>query len=411
MSFVLDLDYCTTDKPIAVLSDGRHCEFETKKIDIVPILNSLELFILNILNSINNNNIITEKKWDIYEHFGIEQFSYINRNFFKEFIYRLTSLYSLKHALLNMNSQHWYRTTENHYEYIYMYINNPIKNYYLSLGNENDYKIHLMVKPEYAIYAFYKLLYIRNLKLSRIKRIFSIQCKLMLQGRMNVPKLHDTSLINDSGNGGASPTIVIYSNDSKEDTKELILFLFKLFETEFDEIGLMIDVFEKPHLIPTFNVRLNPLMSYTTGNRTTKLDLRIKEDANGRFYEDRYYKVPNWVKNEAEKCTPETKDEINRRAQEWFGYNLCSEDGHQNIDMRFFNYLSIHNIDMLSPSEIYEPERMPIIRPSLIRHSSEYLVFNDIKGGRKKTTKVNKSTKKSAKKSTKKLLKKSKKSS
>lgn len=283
-------------------------------------------------------------KWNVYTELGLEDFSFITQAHFEPILTRLA-------AGLQELTKSRYFVTPTQPSNLFGIINNdkePITN------TINSYKIHLMVKPEYILYTFLKLKAISIHPKFVNKRI---GLKMNFDSRSQKPFPEDTGLTNNAINGGAAPTIVIYSSIDNSFTGYLIKAILDLFREEEEQIGLM-DI-TGSESIPTFNVRLNHLVAYASGDRGKKLDRRLAN--RGRSVNESTlvaagtFQKPQWIIDLQNECSIEKTDEINRQSDLYLGIPLCGEDGKKLPDPEFHNMLYLASKkDMLSPFEIPE---------------------------------------------------------
>lgn len=294
-------------------------------------------------------------KLNLYDLLKIEDFSFISPRYLgiiNDSIARNMNspLVQEKNLFKDLN----FFTIETQPENLFMH-GNTDANIDPTQNNYNAYKIHLMVKPEYIAYAFLKL--ILNMKYYEFNgKIYYFSTKMNLNSRSHMPNLPtddspgNIALLSDESNGGSSPTIIIYPGANPQKVIDMINTIFRIFEGEHEKIGLMNDIFGKPQHVPTFNVRLTPLLAYALGDRVKKLDDRIKTKAlkEKGTVKEQIYDTPEWLHKEAEHCSTH-KDEVNSRGQYWFGRNIC--DGVDNLD---FNYIGIKDTPMVSPYQLLD---------------------------------------------------------
>jgi hypothetical protein len=185
-----------------------------------------------------------------------------------------------------------------------------------------NYKIHLMPKPEYAFYTIYKLNKLFEDDGSPLLSSYRLQTKININMRYHNLRDTNTLPLADEINGGPSPTIVIYSTYDKERTRDLLVEIIRLFP-EAAEIGNMTLSGKKN--LPPFNVRLNSLIAYAHGDRSTKLDVRISARAAGT--PQRTLTPAKWFLDITDTCTPSTAEAVNEKAQRFYGEDACGADG------------------------------------------------------------------------------------
>ena len=205
-------------------------------------------------------------------------------------------------------------------------------NLFMNVNTEKDhipeyahylaYKIHLVTLPDYILYTFCKLTLLRLFP-------YFVQTKMNFDSRSHLPTPHDIALLSDTVNGGAAATFVIYAG---MDPNAMILLLHSLhiiFKGEEHIIGGMTTLDAPTIGIPTFNVRLNQLIAYASGDRGKKLNARLQDDGvpvegappKGTF------KKPDWIADMQKACSNTTKDAINKDALLWLGHELCDATG------------------------------------------------------------------------------------
>ena len=74
-----------------------------------------------------------------------------------------------------------------------------------------------------------------------------------------------------------------------------------------------------------FNIRLNKLVSYAAGNRSTTLNALISNIQSGKKNPE--YNIPAWVKDMQSGCTPATYNDLNRKSQLFLGIDACNSSG------------------------------------------------------------------------------------
>lgn len=203
------------------------------------------------------------------------------------------------------------------------------------------YKIHLQVKYEYLFYAFLKIYDLITKSGDELFSKNTFQMKFNINSRSTQLFEGDTFMMDDSINGGSLPSIIIYSNENKDDTKNFIKKILSIFTTEeIEKIGFM-DLGNKLS-IPPFNVRLNKLICYTMGDRATKLDEKVR--ASGKKpLSDSPFKIPKWI---LDKIKDLDEEELNEYSKKHIGYEYCKD-----MENPYIYYLSASD-DMLSPEEI-----------------------------------------------------------
>jgi DNA-binding ferritin-like protein (Dps family) len=304
----------------------------------------------NIINKFKSNiidkkEIITNPedfKFNLYEIINIPYLSYINDENYHTLIdnvfipcFNKTFLSKIKISSKASKTDHFiFLNFENKIgvpKFVFKYRNIDI---------EKKYKIHLQIKHEYIIYVILKLvnLYISDLDFFKNNNFI---IKFSLNSKTSNPSKEDTILLSDELNGGALPSIIIYSNENKEDTKLLIKYILNLFGSEeIDKIGLMNK--EDNIKIPPFNIRFNNILAYTMGERISKLDDRIKAKG-GKPLSESKFKIPKWLENKIDELE---EKELNEYTLNYLGYEYC-----KNLENTLPYYLSSDE-DMLSPEEI-----------------------------------------------------------
>lgn len=304
---------------------------------------------LRIAEDFHNKDLkhADEYKFNLFHELGIEEYSHLLFYQFKymyEAILRTINL-SPKSKLYFSNIDCYIVPSqlENFFAKINKYLGEEIP------SKSDDYKIHLMVKADYIIYVFTKLLlFLRQYKYIINSLFFNVKFTIFSRGTFpNIPTEDGNSgnslLLNDTGNGGSAATIVLYAGHDKRKLIDLIKYINYVFKDEIDLVGLMNDITNKPQLIPTFNVRLNSLVAYALGDRGEKLDTKL-----GIIRKP--YKIPKWLTEKLSKCK-DMPAEINKKSQSWFGTNICSDSGESLIgpDDNHFKYVGHPHIEMLSP--------------------------------------------------------------
>jgi len=190
-------------------------------------------------------------------------------------------------------------------------------------GNKPDFvgsdsnKIHLFVKHEYILYTVLK---IASLHTHFMKNRFVF--KFSLFNATSNLRPEDKDMYNLALSGGISATIVIYGSSDSVIMSTLLRLVLGLFP-DHEELGLM-DTAGTLKLSP-FNIRLNTLVSYAAGDRNTSCDLML--DNIGKIGSTPPYTIPKWFDDMRSKCTPATKDELNRQSQLFLGIDACNSDG------------------------------------------------------------------------------------
>ena len=345
------LEYIDADIP---LNEDRDRHLRSKTVNLTPIMNSLVETSQRIINDVQKKDLKSPEnyRWSLFEELGIPPRSHIKRTD-ENILFTIQSFLSKsivipKSKLYVLDSQ---------IENLWLTINKDLLPF-PNTSSHYAYKIHLVCKPEYIVYTFFKLLTLETV----IK--YKIQTKLNLDSRAHLPSSVNTELINDSVNGGASPSIVIYAGGNRELALLLIRHVLELFRHDADIIGGM-ERMDSPYSIPTFNVRLNSLMAYASGDRGTKLDLRMA-NAGRQEYKPTYpkgsFKIPNWTIAMRESCTKETAEAINAKSLLFFGIPLCAEDGSvlPDPDPCGICYMTSPGQEpMISPEEIFAPAPAP----------------------------------------------------
>jgi hypothetical protein len=184
------------------------------------------------------------------------------------------------------------------------------------------YKIHLVTLPDYILYTFCKLTLLRLFP-------YRVQTKMNFDSRTHLPTPHDTITLSDKMNGGAVATFVIYAGMNPNYMMLLLHSLHIIFKGEEHIIGGMTTLDAPTVGIPTFNVRLNQLIAYASGDRGKKLNARLHD--NGFEVADPppkgTFKKPDWIADMQAACSDRTKDEINKDALLWIGHELCDATG------------------------------------------------------------------------------------
>ena len=187
----------------------------------------------------------------------------------------------------------------------------------------NDNKIHLFVKHEYILYA--------ALKVASLHRHFMENCfffKFNLFNAVSNLRPEDTDMYSLKKNGGIAATIVIYGSSDPAIMSKLLQLVLDLFP-DHEELGLM-DTTGTLKLSP-FNIRLNTLVSYATGDRSISSDFMLanigKKGTN--IIRDPPYTIPTWFDNMTRDCTPATREDLNRHTQLFLGIDACDSDGNR----------------------------------------------------------------------------------
>jgi hypothetical protein len=177
------------------------------------------------------------------------------------------------------------------------------------------YKIHLMVKHEYILYAV--------LKLDAARRTYAFlnsiqfQMKFSLNSRYHSVTAADTVLVDDTMNGGSSPTIVIYLNNDPAVLRGFLTALMSIFSVEEQErMGLMED--GEFWAIPPFNIRISKMIAYTAGDRVKKLDQRVANRAAGK---GPVQPLPPWIREIQDRCPGSAT-----YSKKVLGRNVCDLD-------------------------------------------------------------------------------------
>jgi hypothetical protein len=322
------LDYLEPEYPI---NDDWMTHLKSKVVNLTPVIKSMYGVLKTLITDIQNNALKSPPdhyRWSLYDQLEIPSRSYIVRPYRPEQTDDNNIFYFLSDTIAEYIKIPKCRLFVNpiQKENLFMSINTDAPSI-PTIRSLYGYKVHLVCKPEYILYAFMKLLYLRNLEILGLK--YRLQTKVNLDSRAHLPSEYDTGLLSDELNGGAAATIVIYAGEEPKIAKALILAVLNLFKDEYDIIGGM-ERLEAPFVIPTFNVRLNPLIAYASGDRETRCNFR-RANAGLQEYNPEYpkgsFKTPKWVKEYRETCTKETAEEINTKALRLFGHKLCTPDG------------------------------------------------------------------------------------
>ncbi len=212
---------------------------------------------LNIIDKKEENSNPDEYKFNLYETIDIPYLSYINDENYHNLIdnvfipaFNKTFLSSSKITSKPSKSDHFvfinFENKVGEPKFLLKYRNTDI---------EKKYKIHLQIKHEYILYVILKLFNLYTCDLEFFKNN-NFVIKFSLNSRTSNPLKEDTVLLSDELNGGALPSIIIYSNENKDDTKILIKHILNLFTSEeIDKIGLM-SYDDDTINIPPFNIEL-----------------------------------------------------------------------------------------------------------------------------------------------------------
>lgn len=191
-------------------------------------------------------------------------------------------------------------------------------------STKENYKIHLTPKSDYLLYCICKLSLLYNPAYGDTSPFdpYTLQTKVVLHTRTQNLLPTNDALRSDDINGGVMPGIVIYAPDDPVRTKMLLERILALFP-EHAEIGHM--SLTGDETLPPFNVRINRLVCYAHGDRSTKLDARIADRKAGRA--SARYTTPRWLDTMLSSCSADTRDELNAKTQLFLGQDICAEDG------------------------------------------------------------------------------------
>ncbi len=311
-----EIKYVTSDKKILIAN------YKKQYVNISQVVRSAISVAVRLIHHIKENNLEAAEnyRWSIYDAIGIQNRSYILNEPFNLFDYFLNLLQYVPIS----DTIRMYKT-KSQPENIWLDIG---KNPFIPGASDTyGYKIHFICKPEYILYAFLKCI---RLKDSPIGKLHTIRLKANFDSRAHLPiKGLNDSYFDDTINGGAAPSIIIYSGTDHSITKQLILSILEIFKDDIDKIGGM-DRLDAAYSIPTFNIRLNKLVAYAAGDRSKKLDLRMANHGI-QNYDENYpkgsFKKPKWIEDLQKSCSMANKDEINKKSLDWFGHTLCSDDG------------------------------------------------------------------------------------
>ena len=246
--------------------------------------------------------------------------------------------------------------------------------YIYTNDNKNlQYKIHFMVDPKYILYVVFKLLKVLDMNFPDNEFLF----KFFLNSRLSVITAADTLCFELSQNGGPAATIVLYSSDNADDTKDLLKILISAFESEADEkngIGLM--NYTKPFntCVPIYNIRVNSLICYAHGDRGIKLNyvLKIRGEAaaaskataskataskataskatdSKAFINE--YSIPQWMHTMKINCAKK-KEEVNRKSEYYVGEKICDIELNENCTDKNICFSTSTPENMLDPATL-----------------------------------------------------------
>ena len=232
-----------------------------------------------------------------------------------DLIYTLIKHYIMKFKLFNENPQFKCRLKDNDQQiYCIFRLDKP-----LFIGYEFN-KVHLFVKQEYILYAVLK---IASLNIHFMDNAFEFKFSLF-NARSNL-RPEDTQPYLLERDGGISATIIIYGSSNPIIMSKLLKLVLALFP-DHEELGLMDTT--GPHKLSPFNIRLNSLVSYATGDRATSLDAMIENIRNGtKVTRTPPYTIPAWFDNMTQDCTPAKREDLNRHSQLFLGIDACDSDG------------------------------------------------------------------------------------
>ena len=178
-------------------------------------------------------------------------------------------------------------------------------------------KIHLFVKQEYILYTILKLA-----SLTKHFKENTFYFKSLYFNTESNLRPENTTLYSLSSNGGIIPTIIIYGSSDIDIMIKLIRLVLELFPNH-EELGLMDD--SNVLKLSPFNIRLNKLVSYAAGNRSTTLNALISNIQSGKKNPE--YNIPAWFKDMQSGCTPATYNDLNRKSQLFLGIDACNSSG------------------------------------------------------------------------------------
>lgn len=191
-------------------------------------------------------------------------------------------------------------------------------------SSTTSYKIHLTPKSEYLLYCICKLSLLFNPAYGDTSPFdpYILQTKVILHSRTQNLLPTNDAIRSDDINGGVMPGIVIYAPEDPVKTTMLLKRILALFP-EHAEVGHM--SLTGDETLPPFNVRINRLICYAHGDRSTKLDARIADKKAGRA--SAIYTTPRWLDTMRASCSVATRDELNAKTDLFLGHAICAEDG------------------------------------------------------------------------------------
>ena len=311
--------------------------FETK---IIEVVNKFNEKLINITNP-------DDYKFNLYEIINIPNLSYIFDTYVKYFVENIISQ-ALKKTYLTDSKIYTSSRANDVHTYLDICNNPDEKKQFMFKYSENSirlkslsYKIHLQVKHEYILYVVLKIYDLIKKSGDELFSKNTFTLKFNLNSRSTQIFKGDTFLIDENMNGGSLPSIIIYSNENKDDTKEFIKKILALFTPEeIEKIGFM-DLSNKL-TIPPFNIRINNLIAYAMGDRSLKLDEKIRA-LRKKPLPDSPYRIPKWFLDKIDELK---EDELNEYSKKYLGFEYCNDK--DNVDIHYLAALD----DMLSPEDI-----------------------------------------------------------
>lgn len=331
--------------PDTTIDKTKLSNYHRTFIDEDKIFKSLYDLITNMTNNIDEVNAGTSPdnyKWSMYEQLGIPQYSFTQPEYlrrlripFKRLNYR-----GPIRSYFQGNPGNGVLDTFFGGSNIAKFDNFPHQpsNMFLSVNlnkSKNgwggfqpyDYKIHICVKEEYALYTILKLmLYIKNKFPNKFRN-----SKLIMNHRASHLLNENAIFSSVDFDGGFIETIVLYTNTADpavvRDTLSGIIDLFP----EEDIIGNMPLTGSK--ILPFANIRLNHMLCYTQGDRSAKVD-RMQYDKASSVAKPGYFSprrdssrkiFPEWFNTMKSQCKT-SKEAINKNSELFFGFPLCDTD-------------------------------------------------------------------------------------
>ena len=317
--------------------------FESKPVDLRAVFDSMKTIVYRFIDAeeagrpLNPDDFV----WNIYEQLGIPEYSYLTMarmpprtipfmfafphlfELFSKDVKFLSAFTSVtqggyfKFRMVN-ESQIMWTTCVNK-----LNKSNHLNSYYADVfsdgtGSDLAYKIHFTPKHQYALYTMLRLWSIQ--KREKIFHNKYIDAKLVYNFRLTKPRDENTYVLH--GAGGAMPTLVFYG-DSNSDTMKTILEVFlREFGREAEHIGSMTP--DYTYRILPFNIRLNSVLSYARGDRSSKLSNRdlFFTTKNFNYPEEKKYKMPTWVSRLMASCKP-TNRVAGDLSMRLLGKNVC----------------------------------------------------------------------------------------